>query len=216
MPFEFFDPTQEVYIHYRKLPHWEQAGATYFITWRTIDSIPESTLRRWRVERATWLRRQGIDPQAENWREQMSLLASRARKEYHEHFTQVWMDCLDECHGACLLKRPELSQLVADALLHFDNEQYVVAEFVVMPNHVHVLVQFPDEGQCKRRCRAWKHYTARQINLHLGSSYRFWQVESFDHLVRSPEQFQHLQRYIAQNGPHARLEACAYRHYRRM
>jgi hypothetical protein len=215
MPFEFFDPSQEVYIHYRKLPHWEQAGATYFITWRTIDSIPEATLRRWRVERAGWLRRHKIDPQAEDWRQQLAALPRPARREYHEHFTQAWMDCLDECHGACVLKRPELSALVADSLLYFDNEQYVVAEFVVMPNHVHALVQFPDAGQCQRRCRAWKHYTATEINLHRGTSGRFWQVESFDHLVRSPEQFEYLREYIAKNGPIAGLKVGEYQHYRR-
>jgi hypothetical protein len=167
MPFAFFDPTQDVYIHYRKLPHWEQAGATYFITWRTIDSIPEATIRRWQVERAMWLRRRQIDPQAADWREQLRTLPPAARQEYHECFTQPWMDCLDECHGACVLQRPELSELVADSLLHFDNDEYVIADFVVMPNHVHVLVQFPSEGQCKRRCRGWKHYTATEINLHL-------------------------------------------------
>ena len=44
MAFEFFDPTQDVYIRYSRLPHWEQAGATYFITWRTVDSIPQAVL----------------------------------------------------------------------------------------------------------------------------------------------------------------------------
>jgi putative transposase len=216
MAFEFFDPTQDLYIHYRKLPHWEQAGATYFITWRTIDSIPEATIRRWRVERAVWLRRHGIDPLDPDWRRRLSELSRNVRREYHEHFTQPWMDCLDECHGACVLKQPDLSTLVSDALLYFDNQQYIVAELAVMPNHVHVLVQFPSEGQCKRRCRAWKHYTATEINLHLGTSGRFWQVESFDHLVRSPEQFEYLRGYIAQNGPRANLSDSEFRHYRRM
>jgi hypothetical protein len=74
MHFEFFDPTQEVFTYFRRLPHWEQSGVMVFITWRTIDSIPESTLRRWRVERAAWLRRNAIDPLAANWREQLRLL----------------------------------------------------------------------------------------------------------------------------------------------
>jgi REP-associated tyrosine transposase len=215
MPFEFFDPTQEVFVHYRKLPHWEQAGATSFITWRTIDSIPEATIRRWRVERAGWLRRHYIEPQSGNWREQLRSLSTAARREFHQHFTQAWMDCLDACHGACQLKSPALSALVAEALLYFDNQEYLLADFVVMPNHVHVLVQFPAEGQCKRRCRAWKHYTATEINLHLGKSGRFWQVESFDHLVRSPEQFAYLRDYIANNGPRAGLRPGEYRAYRR-
>ena len=215
MHFEFFDPTQEVYIHHRRLPHWEQAGVMYFVTWRTIDSIPESTLRRWRVDRAAWLRRQGIDPLAENWRELLRLLSRDARQEYHEHFTSVWMATLDECHGGCVLKRPELSQIVADAFLHFDGTQYDISDFVVMPNHVHVLVQFPNEGELKRRCRAWKHYTAGEINQRLQTAGRFWQVESFDHLVRSPEQFEYLRDYIFRNGERAGLKVGEFRRYRR-
>jgi REP element-mobilizing transposase RayT len=215
MHFEFFDPTQDIYVHYRRLPHWEQPGVMCFVTWRTTDSIPESTLKRWRVERAGWLRRHEIDPLAENWRELLRLLPRATRKEYHEHFTDAWMESLDQCHGACVLKRPELSQIVADGLLHFDGHQYVVSDFVVMPNHVHVLVQFPDEGQLKCRCRAWKHFTAREINHRLQASGRFWQVESFDHLVRSPEQFQYLRDYIFRNGPCTGLKAGEFHYYRR-
>jgi putative transposase len=213
--FQFFDPTQEVYIHYRRLPHWEQAGATYFITWRTIDSIPESTLRRWRVERAAWLRRHAIDPQAENCRDLLRALPRSARQEYHREFTSRWMECLDECHGACVLKRPELSAHVAGALLHFDEQEYVVADYVVMPNHVHVLVQFSEEGRLKSRCKAWKHYTAGKINRCLETVGRFWQVESFDHMVRGPEQFDYFRGYIARNPEMAGLKAGEFRHYSR-
>jgi putative transposase len=215
MQFQFFDPTQEVYIHYRRLPHWEQAGATYFITWRTIDSIPEPTLRRWRVERAAWLRQRCIDPQGERWRELLQQLPRESRREYHERFTSRWMECLDECHGACVLKQPERSSLVAKCLLHFDGQRYVVSDFVVMPNHVHVLVQCGSEGELKRCCKSWKHYSAAAINAALGTKGRFWQVESFDHLVRSAEQFEYLRDYIARNGPAAGLASSEYRHYRR-
>jgi len=163
MNFEFFDPTQDVYVHYRRLPHWEQPGVMAFVTWRTIDSIPASTLRRWRVERAAWLRRHEINPQAENWRELVRLLSPSDRKEYHEHFTSAWMQKLDECLGACVLKRPEFSEIVAESLLKFDGQEYMLSDFVVMPNHVHVLAQFAAEGQLQRRCRAWKHFTAVRI-----------------------------------------------------
>jgi len=173
MQFEFFDPAQELYVHYRRLPHWEQAGVMCFITWRTIDSIPAATLRRWRVERAGWLRRHNIDPQADNWREQLRLLPLDKRREYHEHFTNAWIQKLDECLGACVLKQPQLSKLVAETLLHFDSQHYVISDFVVMPNHVHVLAQFPAEGAMKRRSRAWKHFTAVEINKQISASGRF-------------------------------------------
>ncbi len=46
----------------RNLPHWRLEGATYFITFRLADSIPESVARHWHEERVAWLRQQGLDP----------------------------------------------------------------------------------------------------------------------------------------------------------
>ena len=40
--FHFFDPTQEFSVWYGRLPHWEQPGATYFITFHADDSLPRS------------------------------------------------------------------------------------------------------------------------------------------------------------------------------
>jgi REP element-mobilizing transposase RayT len=186
-----------------------------FITWRTVDSIPETTLRRWQVERSGWLRRHEIDPQAENWREQLRSLTAVARREYHEHFTSPWMESLDECHGACVLREPALAAIVAECLLHQDGHEYELSDFVVMPNHVHVLAQFRSEGGMKHCCQNWKHYTARQINRVQNQSGHFWQTESFDHLVRSPAQFEYLRDYIQRNPVAARLQPGEFRHYRK-
>ncbi len=214
MLFQFFDRDEEVLISQRCLPHWEQPGRTYFITFRTLDSIPESVLNRWRVERAAWLRRHGIDPGAGDWRDQIPRLSIAARREFHETFTNRWLEELDLCHGACVLKRPELSAIVANSLHHFDRDRYQLGDFVVMPNHVHVLVQFPSEGQLKSQGKSWRTYTARQINVALNQRGQFWQEEGFDHLVRSAEQFDYLREYIAENPRKARLTNGDFRYYR--
>jgi REP element-mobilizing transposase RayT len=215
MQFQFFDATSEVYITYRRLPHWEQAGCTYFITWRTTDSIPEHVLRRWKVERAVWLRKRGLDPQDPCWREQLRTLTRADRRSYHEHFTRPWMERLDECRGQCLLRRPEISQIVADSLASGDGASYLLGDFVVMPNHVHVLVQLPGEGQLKPQCKSWKRWTAREINAATGTSGRFWQPESFDTLVRSESHFEHLRAYIAANPAVAELKSGEFHYYRK-
>ena len=113
------------------------------------------------------------------------------------------------------MARPELSQIVLDALRHFDEDRYLLTDAIVMPNHVHVLVAFRDEDAILAQCEGWKRYTARQINRTLGRSGEFWQVEQFDHLVRGPEQFEHLRKYIAANPKKAGLGAGKYRHYSR-
>jgi REP element-mobilizing transposase RayT len=215
MQFQFFDREAEVEISERCLPHWEQAGATYFITFRTADSLPDAVIRAWRAERDNWLRRHHICPLARNLSELVDSLAAVERQEYHDHFSGRWQEMLDAGHGECVLKRPELSQIVADSLRYFDGDRYQLGDFVVMPNHVHLLVMFSGPGKLKLQCRSWKKFTAGRINEQLGRRGHFWQDESFDHLIRSPDQFEYFRRYIAENPAMARLRPGDYHWFRR-
>jgi type I restriction enzyme R subunit len=86
-------------------------------------------------------------------------------------------------------------------------------DFVIMPNHVHLLASFPDEKSMLAQCESWKHYTATQINRYLKRAGRLWQQDAFDHLVRSEEQFQYLRRYIAGNPEKAGFRVSELTHY---
>jgi putative transposase len=79
-----------------------------------------------------------------------------------------------------------------------------------MPNHVHLLAAFSDEEAMLAQCESWKHYTAGKINRALNRKGRFWQQDGFDHLVRSLEQFEYLQQYIADNPRRAHLTPTEY------
>jgi putative transposase len=118
---------------------------------------------------------------------------------------------LDLGAGACALRRPELASIFENSLLHFDEERYLVTDSIVMPNHVHVLATFPDEIALSAQCESWKRFTAREINRSLGLQGEFWQVEQFDHLVRSEEQFWYLRKYVEDNGRKAGLTEGDYR-----
>jgi hypothetical protein len=48
---------------------------------------------------------------------------------------------IDAGHGSCILSHPEAAALVENALLHFDQERYRLLAWVIMPNHVHVLIE---------------------------------------------------------------------------
>jgi hypothetical protein len=138
MDFELFDRQAETTIREGTLPHWFQPGVTYFITFRTEDSVPQSSLRSWHGRRDGWLRRHGIDPQMAAWKALLHR-SPELEREYHQTFTREFMEYLDRGHGACALRQPALSQIVADSLLSFDGERYLMGDFIVMPNHVHLL-----------------------------------------------------------------------------
>lgn len=212
-PLQMFDPQANVKIVERRLPHWSQAGTVCFITWRTADSFPASVLRRWHADRDAWLRRHGIEPKAPGWRDQLQSLDRAPRIEFVKTFSDRWHRHLDSCHGACVLRDPDLSKVVAESLLKFDGERYELTDFVVMPNHVHLLAAFPDEDAMLAQCESWKRHTATQIHRKLGSSGRLWQQDGFDHLVRSNDQFEALRRYIAGNPDKARLKEGEFRRY---
>jgi type I restriction enzyme R subunit len=132
-------------------------------------------------------------------------LPEAVQREFHQTFSHEYEKYLDRGHGACVLRQPRLAQIVADSLLHFDGDRYVMGDFVVMPNDVHLLTCLQGETDIESQCRSWKKYTATKINRALGQRGRFWQEESFDHLIRTPEEFDYLRRYIADNPAKARL-----------
>jgi putative transposase len=212
-PLETFDPNSEYAVVERKLPHWSQAGTVCFITFRTEDSMPREVLERWHADRVEWLRRHGVDGSSDDWKERLKGLDGRQRAEFNRMFSRRRHDELDDCHGACVLRRPELAKIVADSLLNFDGTRYVMCEFIVMPNHVHLLASFADMEGMLNQCESWKRFTARLINAQLGASGRFWQKDGFDHLVRSVEHFEAFRRYIAANPSRARLKPGEYIHY---
>jgi REP element-mobilizing transposase RayT len=213
LPLHLFDRDAEVLITERRLPHWAQAGAMTFITWRTDDSIPAPVLAQWRADRCRWLRAHGVDPDDPNWSTQLDRMASALQREFRREFSERWHQELDACHGACVLRRGELAQIVADSLMHFDGDRYLLTDFVVMPNHVHLLVAFPDERAMLAQCESWKHFTAVKINRFLGRKGRFWEQDGFDHLVRTEEHFHYFRRYIADNPIKARLVSGEFIHF---
>jgi len=195
----FYDPFESFTVLERRLPHWSQSGVVTFITFRTHDSLPSEVLQRFHADRRHWLRCHRINPDLEEWREQLRELTKPEQSEFYRCFSDRWDRELDQGAGQCVFERSEFSKIVADSLLHFDGNRYELTDFVVMPNHVHLLVAFPDEQSLLSQCESRKRFTARQINLRLGTKGRFWQRDGFDHMVRSVEQFEYFRRYIAEN-----------------
>src|ERR1700686_4643218 len=55
-PMKFFDPHGDIRFTQNRLPHWQQSGAVYFITFRLGDALPRNLLERWKEERNAWLK----------------------------------------------------------------------------------------------------------------------------------------------------------------
>ena len=76
----------------------------------------------------------------------------------------------------------------------------VLHEWVVMPNHVHVIVWPMPNHLLSDILKSWKQFTSRRAKkiLHLGEE-PFWQPESYDHWIRNDEERARIARYIRNN-----------------
>ena len=194
-----FDPATTTAIHTRRLPHWQQPGCTYFVTFRLADSLPQDKLRQWYAEEEQWLA-QHPEPHDE---------ATRA--EYQRRFPDRLQQWLDAGCGECLLRQREVADAVEQALRHFDGERYELGAFVIMPNHVHVLVTPLGEYALEEILHSWKSFTAHEINRLLGQTGQVWQPEYFDHIVRNAHHVEQFAAYIAQNPIKAGLREGEFR-----
>src|SRR5260370_30677701 len=120
----------------------------------------------------------------------------------------VWMDrYLDSARGGPLyLKQPPIAQLVVVSI-HYSAQHlqyYELEAFVVMANHVHLLVM--PRVSPSRFLQTLKGYTAREANRLLGRTCQpFWQAESYDHAVRDDRESDRLKGYIENNPVKAGL-----------
>ena len=182
-----YDPRETVEQLSGNLPHWRQKGVTYFVTFRTADSLPHEKLAQWVSERTDWLRK-NPEPHSDS-----------QLHNYYERFPVRLQKWLDEGHGECVPRQSRLRAIVEDVLKYFDQKRYFLGEFVVMPNHVHAIVTPMRMHSLSAIVGSWKGFTARKINSELGQSGSFWQKESFDHIVRSPASLHKFEEYIRAN-----------------
>jgi REP element-mobilizing transposase RayT len=112
---------------------------------------------------------------------------------------------LDDCLGACWLRRPEIATLVQDVLLHFDGQRYRLLAWCLMPNHVHVVIEVPDGRSLSDIVRSWKTFTARLANIQLGRAGPFWHADYFDRYMRNEEHLLQTIEYVENNPVKAGL-----------
>ncbi|MEZ0386109.1 MAG: transposase [Verrucomicrobium sp.] len=225
--FRFFNFDLEPDVSRRRLPHWQQPEVCYFITFRTSDSLPAEIAKTFREKRLLWLQCKGAipspqsqtpphekNPPANFWRDALQSLSPQEQQDFKREFSEEFHQLLDAGHGECLLRRHDLRAVLDDTLLHFDGDRYLLGDYVIMPNHVHALVQLAPKITLKDLGLSWKRFSARQINSTTGKHGPLWQGESYDRIVRDAAEFAHYQQYIADNPTKARLQPGEYSLYK--
>ena len=123
------------------LPHRDECELTQFVTFRLFDSVPQKLIEIWRDE-LKYLPTNEAESQ----------LRSRILKH------------IDLGAGNCFLRNAEVAALVQNALTFFHDVRYDLLEWVVMPNHVHVVIQPRPEWSLEGILHSWKSFTAKEAN----------------------------------------------------
>lgn len=160
------------------LPHFDAGATVQSLTFRLADSLPRAV----------------FDDVAAGAADD----ADRRRR----------LDAMiDEGRGACLLRVPEHARIVSAALKHFDGARYRLLAWVVMPNHVHVLIEQVEGFRLGDVVHSWKSFSAKEINRRRGSKGSVWAPDYFDRYIRDDAHFAGAKRYIEENPVKAGLVA---------
>lgn len=188
-------------VYEKHLPHWRQKGATYFVTFRLADSLPQAKLQELEALKADWARRHRSFP-IEDDREGLAREVMRR--------IEAW---LDQGLGDCVLRTPGVSEILADVMLQDDGQLQELGCYVLMPNHIHAVVRpmAPANSSLEDILQRWKGRSSFRINRHLKRNGTLWQRESYDRIIRDEEHLYRTIQYIGRNPRLAGLPLADYR-----
>jgi putative DNA methylase len=159
------------------LPHFDAPGVTQFVTFQLHDAFPVTRRAEWET-----ILREPDD--------------SAKRKKL-----EAW---LDRGHGECRLRHRNVAELVGQILFAADGRDYRLQAWVVMPNHVHLVVDVWNVPLAKL-IGGWKGRSSRLANVLLRRSGQFWQEDYYDTLIRDEAHLKRAIRYTEQNPAKAFL-----------
>jgi REP element-mobilizing transposase RayT len=178
------------------LPHRDHPGLLQMITYRLADSVSSSTIAKMEAE---------LRPKDARWQD-----VERRR------WLERW---LDAGYGSCTLSNPTAASCVVENWHRFAMERYDLIAWVVMPNHVHILVRIYEGHMLGSIVQSWKSYTGRKINQMLNEqesragarrsrgarSHGIWMREYWDRYIRDETHLTNAIKYIHMNPVKAGL-----------
>ena len=123
------------------LPHRDKPGILQMITYHLADSLPTKVLEKYKME--------------------IQSLPSDKQNSQYRRKIEEWIDA---GHGSCTLKNPQIAQLVFDNFKFYNGKRYDLISWVIMPNHVHVLINVYEGVSLSKIIQSWKGYTGKKIN----------------------------------------------------
>lgn len=197
-------PANKGWYHRGYLPHRDDPELLQMVTYHLADSLPKDGVERLYQEI------QSLPPEKQD---------IHRRKQ-----VEAWVDA---GHGSCILRNPKIAALVIENWRRYTKDSYDLISWVVMPNHVHVLIRMNQGVSLAKIVQRWKGFTGKKINEFTGNAERplgteegkakqtlgvpgrVWHREYWDRYIRDERHFRKAVEYIHQNPVNAGLVAKA-------
>jgi len=159
------------------LPHYDAPNVTKFVTLRLHNSMPASRRSEWEAL--------------------LHLEDDRERRKQLEAY-------LDRGIGECWPRQSAIAELAENAIRFFDGKRYQLQAWVIMPNHIHLLVDVW-QTPLTQLIKSWKQFIGREANKVLKREGTFWERDYWDTLMEDEDQRKKAVHYIETNPVKARL-----------
>ncbi len=190
----------------QRLPHIQQVGATFFVTFRLYGSIPKVKLYELKEKYTTAV----ITLKNIKDKKERNQKLFRLRKEYFANYDRL-LDRISA--GPTHLSEDSISGIVKKQLHRFDGELYDLICYTIMSNHVHLListdVQLNEEMvdmnllenyvNLDEILKRIKGPSAVYSNRVLGLEGQFWDRENYDVYIRNEKMMDNVISYILNN-----------------
>ncbi len=163
------------------IPHFDGGEIPQFLTFRLFDSLPQKVVAKFRDE--------------------TSDLGEDGKVSFRKNVEKY----LDKGYGECFLKDERVAKMTQESLLFHDEKKYRVVSWVIMPNHMHLLLTPFENIELSEIAHSIKSYTAHKANKMLLRKGQFWQHEPFDRYIRNRKHYVNVIKYIENNPVKAKL-----------
>ena len=127
----------------------------------------------------------------------------RPKREHATNYGQTYMVTAETWERRALFRAEPWAKLFIDTLYHYRGSSYLLHQFVIMPDHIHLLIT--PITSLEKTVQFIKGGFSYRAKKDLGSKMEIWQKGFSDHRIRDAEDYaQHIE-YIRHNPVRKRL-----------
>lgn len=154
----FLNKHEPIYETKGNLPHWTQYGKITFVTFRLADSLPQHVIDFIKTEYES-IKQQLLK---EGNQKELEFLQTKRHNQLEKY--------LDKGYGSCILKNKQYRDIIIQTLEHDNIVMYELHSYVIMPNHIHLLIEPKGQATIQQIIKTIKSVSAHKINKYINQT----------------------------------------------